>query len=275
VINRLLGIPENASEHGYQIDHIIEFSHWFMLILFVGWSCFFLYTLFRFHRSRNPKADYVGAKGSLSTHIEFGVVLVEAVLLLGFAIPLWAKRVNEFPVDSKETVQVHVIGEQFGWTMHYPGADGAFGKRHPRFLTESNTIGRDPNDPNGKDDIQSWNDLHLPLNRPAIITLYSKDVIHNFALVHMRIAQDAIPGSSIPMWFKPVRTGSYEVICGQLCGAGHSQMKARLNVDTPEEYQEWLKERQQLAASAAAAPAPSAPAAPTANPVPTPAPQAH
>src|SRR5437764_10837058 len=97
LINELIGLPPNASEHGYQIDHIIEFSHWFMAALFVGWSAYFVYVLFRFHQKRHPKADYHGVKSGISTHLEFSVVLIDAVLLVGFAIPISAKRVNQFP----------------------------------------------------------------------------------------------------------------------------------------------------------------------------------
>src|SRR6202023_3775679 len=90
LINEFLGQPPNASEHGYQIDHIIEFAHWFMGALFVGWSLFFLFVLIRFHKSRHPKADHAGVKSGISTHLEFSCVLIEAVLLIGFAILLWA-----------------------------------------------------------------------------------------------------------------------------------------------------------------------------------------
>ena len=94
------------------------------------------------------------------------------------------------------------------------------------------------------------------VDRPVIIELSSKDVIHNFALPHMRMAQDAIPGQVIPMWFKPIKTGNYEVICGQLCGLGHYSMKGMLVVDNPAEYQAWLKERAELSGSQTA-PAPA------------------
>jgi len=80
MLNRLMGIVPNASEHGYLVDHMLEFCHWFMAILFVGWSCFFFYTIWRFHRGRNPKANYHGVQSKASAHIEFMVVLIEAVL---------------------------------------------------------------------------------------------------------------------------------------------------------------------------------------------------
>jgi cytochrome c oxidase subunit II len=247
LINELIGMPPNASEHGYQIDHIIEFSHWFMGALFVGWSAFFVYVLLRFRRSKHPVADHEGVKSGISTHLEFAVVLIEAVLLIGFAIPLWAKRVNSFPED-KDAIVVHAIGQQFNWTFHMPGPDGVFGRRDVALVTNSNSLGLDPNDPASKDDIVVLGELHVPKDRPVIIELSSKDVIHNFALPHMRSAQDAIPGQIIPMWFKPIKTGNFEVVCGQLCGLGHYSMKGMLVVDEPAEYQAWLKEKAELAA---------------------------
>ena len=251
LINELIGLPPNASEHGYQIDHIIEFSHWFMGALFVGWSAFFIYVLLRFHKSRHPVADHEGVKSGISTHLEFAVVLIEAVLLIGFAVPLWAKRVNQFPPD-KDAIVVHAVGQQFNWNYHLPGPDGQFGKRELGLVSNSNPLGLDTSDPAAKDDIVTSQELHVPVDRPVIIELSSKDVIHNFALPHMRMAQDAIPGQIIPMWFKPIKTGSYEVICGQLCGLGHYSMKGMLVVDNPAEYEAWLKERAELSGTATA-----------------------
>jgi cytochrome c oxidase subunit II len=253
LINELIGLPPNASEHGYQIDHIIEFSHWFMGALFVGWSVFFVYVLLRFRKGKHPVADHEGVKSGISTHLEFAVVLIEAVLLIGFAIPLWAKRVNQFP-DDKDAIVVHAVGQQFNWNFHLPGPDGQFGRRDVALVSNSNPLGLDPKDPAAKDDIVTLGELHVPVDRPVIIELSSKDVIHNFALPHMRMAQDAIPGQLIPMWFKPIKKGSYEVICGQLCGLGHYGMKGMLVVDDPAEYQAWLKERAELSGSQTAPP---------------------
>jgi cytochrome c oxidase subunit 2 len=253
LINEFLGLPPNASEHGYQIDHIIEFSHWFMGALFFGWSAFFTFVLIRFRKGRHPVADHEGVKSGISTHLEFAVVLIEAVLLLGFAIPLWAKRVNQFPPD-KDALVVHAIGQQFNWNFHLPGPDGQFGRRRVDLVTNSNPLGLDSIDPAAKDDIVVLGELHVPVDRPVIVELSSKDVIHNFALVSMRIAQDAIPGQMIPMWFKPIKAGTYEIICGQLCGLGHYGMKGSLVVDTPADYQAWLKERVELSGNQSAPP---------------------
>ncbi len=259
LINEFLGQPPNASEHGFQIDHIIEFSHWFMGALFLGWSAFFIFVLIRFRKGRQPVADHEGVKSGISTHLEFAVVLIEAVLLIGFAIPLWANFANEFP-DSKDAIVVHAVGQQFNWNFHLPGPDGQFGRRDLYLVSNSNPLGIDSAESAAKDDIVATGELHVPVDRPVIVEISSKDVIHNFALPAMRAAQDAIPGQVIPMWFRPIKTGSYEIVCGQLCGLGHYSMKGLLVVDTPEDYQAWLKERAELSGNVTAPPAMDRPA---------------
>src|SRR5260370_7862645 len=111
LMNEFLGQPPNASSHGYQIDHIIEFCHWFMGALFLGWSAFFIFVLIRFRKSRHPAADHQGVKSGISSHLEFSVVLIEAVLLLGFAIPLWPKPSHNFPPPN-EALLVHFFAPQ-------------------------------------------------------------------------------------------------------------------------------------------------------------------
>jgi len=239
--SKFLGIPENYSAHGGQVDHLIDVVHWFMAALFVGWSLFFLFCLFRFWHRRNPKASYEGVRNHISTHIEIGVVIVEAVLLFGFAFPLWADRVDSFDkVQKMDPIRVRVVGWQFGWTYHYAGADGKFGRTDPRLISGTNELGIDYNDPNAQDDFTSPI-LKLPVERPAVLNITSKDVIHNFSLVPMRIQQDAIPGKEIPMWFTPVRPLETFVVCGQLCGEGHGNMVGSMEVIAPKEFESWFK----------------------------------
>jgi len=258
MLNKLLGMPQNASEHGFQVDQMLEFVHWIMLVLFVGWSTFFIITLIRFHKSRNPKADYHGVKSKASTHIEFMVVLVESVFLLGFGIPLWGKRVSGPKPEGGDVERVRVVAEQYLWNFHYAGADGVFGRQKADLVSASNAIGLDYEDPAAKDDIVVRNEMHIPVNRPVITEIMSKDVIHSFSLQHMRIGQDATPGMMSPIWFKPIRTGEFEIICGQLCGKGHYLMRGNMVVDSAEDYKAWLAEN-------APKQAPVTPAAPAAG----------
>ena len=123
--------------------------------------------------------------------------------------------------------------------------------RPPRMavsVSNSNPLGLDSNDPAARTISSCSENCTCRSIGRSLSSLSSKDVIHNFACPHMRMAQDAIPGQVIPMWFKPIKTGSYEVICGQLCGLGHYSMKGMLVVDTPADYQAWLKERRNFPA---------------------------
>jgi len=236
-----LGMQVNASSHGAAIDNMMSLVHWLMFLLFVIWAPYFIYVLIRFRQKKNPKASYTGAKGKFSSYLEIGVILAEAILLVGFAFPIWANLKNDFPDEDSSTV-VHVVAEQFAWNIHYPGPDGVFGRRDINLVdTDSNPLGLDRNDPYAADDINTINELHLPVNKPVIVYLTSKDVIHCFALPTMRVKQDVIPGINIPVWFKPIKTGDYEISCAQLCGLGHFRMRGYLTIQTEEEFQSWIQ----------------------------------
>ena len=133
-----------------------------MIALFVGWLTYFAYALFRFRRSRNPKADYHGVKNHASSYIEGAVALVEGVLLLGIAVPYWARAVDKFP-SKAEATEVQVVAQQFAWNIRYTGKDGEFGRQDMHLVTPENVFGVDPNDPKGKDDVQTLNEMHVPL----------------------------------------------------------------------------------------------------------------
>ena len=89
-------MPHDASVQGHEVDELIIYVHILMGILFVGWIGYFFYVIMRFHKSRNPTADYVGVKSHASTYVEGIVAVFEAVLLIGFAIPVWSSAVDKF-----------------------------------------------------------------------------------------------------------------------------------------------------------------------------------
>lgn len=238
-----LGQPINASAHGAEVDNMMLILHIFMLVLFVGWAVFFGYCLIRFRKSKQPTANYLGVQKHTSSYLEAGVAIFEAVLLIGFSVPLWANRVQPPKEELQNPFIVHVIAQQFAWNIHYPGADGKWGRRDAKQIGASNAIGLDRNGPDAKDDIVSFNELHIPVNRPVIIHLTTKDVVHSFFLPEMRIKQDVIPGMSIPVWFTPIKTGQWEIACAQLCGNSHYSMKGYIYVDTPQDFDQWLKEQ--------------------------------
>src|SRR5262249_43090626 len=109
IMTEWMGLPALASANGAEIDSLIGWMHIFMLVLFVGWGSFIVYALVRFRRSRNPVANYTGVKSHMSSYLEGGVAVVEAILLFAFSIPLWAARVDKMPAASDSLV-IQVTG---------------------------------------------------------------------------------------------------------------------------------------------------------------------
>jgi cytochrome c oxidase subunit II len=248
--SELLGLPENYSAHGGSVDHMIMVVHWFMLALFVGWTTFFFICLYKFWHRRNPKASYDGVRSHLSSHMEVAVIIIEAVLLLGFAFPLWNERVDSWAkIKEMNPVRVRVVGWQFGWTYHYPGLDGKFGRTDPALISGSNDLGIDYTDPNAHDDFVTPV-LKIPAKRPSVLNISTKDVIHNYAIVPMRVQQDAIPGKEIAMWFTPVKPMETYVVCAQLCGDKHGDMVGIMEVVPGEEYTTWAETQSKTALDA-------------------------
>jgi len=236
-MSRFLPVP--ASAHAGQIDLVLTLVHVLMLVMFVGWSGYFAWVLFRFRSSRHPRAHHAGATGRFALGTEVGVVVAEVVLLVVFALPLWFSRTGASPADANAVV-VRVIAEQFAWNVHYPGADGRFGTTSIALVTPSNPIGLDRKSEFGADDIVLLSEMHLPINRPVVIQLSSKDVIHSFGVPAMRVKQDAIPGLLSPVWFTPTVAGDFEIACSQLCGLGHYRMRGVITVESDEAYRKFL-----------------------------------
>jgi len=247
---KVLLMPPLASKNGQGVDDLVVYVHWLMIALFLGWMVYFLYAIYRFHGRRHPKADYVGVTNHASSYIELAVAGVEAVLLVFIAVPLWAKAVDKFPAADKSTV-VQIVAQQYAWNARYAGPDGIFGKQDMNFVSGTNVFGVDASDPNGKDDIQTLNEIHVVVNKPVIVYLSSKDVIHSLKIISMRVCQDAIPGLRIPLWFTPTRTGVYQINCAQLCGPSHAEMSGGfLTVESQADYDKWLASKSQAANTA-------------------------
>ncbi len=253
-----LGLPSVGSSHGIEMDYMQGWVHWLMLVLFIGWGTFFIFTVIKFRSNANKNADYEGVKSQFSKYAEIAVIAFEAFLLVGFAYPIWSDAKTDVPNVDDNTIEVRVIAQQFAWNIHYPGADGKFGITRPELVDEeTNPVGIDRNSPTGADDIVTINQLHLPVNKLAMIYLSSKDVIHSFFLPEMRVKQDAIPGMSVPVFFTPTKTTEnflneikgtardgqgYEIACAQLCGNSHYRMRGFLTVDSEEDFNAFLIE---------------------------------
>ena len=247
-------LPPNISAHGAEIDNLIALLHWFMAILFVGWGIYLVYCLIRFRGRPGHAADISEKHFVIPQYLEVAILAIEACLLIFFSAPIWAKVKRDFPAEV-DSVVLNVTAEQFTWTVHYPGKDGRFGAMKPELMDGTNPIGLDREDATAKDDIISPNVLNIPVNKPIIVHLRSKDVIHSFFLPVMRVKQDVIPGMEIPIWFQAKETGKFEIGCAQLCGVGHTQMRGFFNVMTQADYDAWIAEETKSLMADSSAPA--------------------
>ena len=254
-VSQLLGLPELASKHGADVDKLILYVHYLMIVLFIGWSAFFIYTLWRFRQRKNAKANYSGVTGHASNYLEAAVAAVEIILLVGFAVPLWAKVVDDFPKES-QSVNVRVIGQQFSWTARYPGPDGKFGQQDVALVSSANPFGLyqldgkfKDRDPDGKDDVTAAIEMAVPVGTNVIVSVTSLDVIHSFKVGPLRVTQDALPGLRIPLHFVATKTNTFQITCAQLCGNGHSTMKGTIKVLPQDQFETWLKSKQGASAA--------------------------
>ena len=232
-------MPPDVSADGHKIDSLINYVHIFMAVLFVPWGIFMVYCLVRFRQRQGHRAVTAQVKAKPAKYAEVAVVVVEAVLLLSFSIPIWASVKNDIPSDDENPLVVRVVAEQFAWNFHYPGDDGVFGRTGPEHIdTALNPVGLDPTDPNGTDDFSSG-EFGLQVDRPTICRISSKDVIHGFGIPVLRVKQDAIPGMQIPVWFTATKTGTYQVACAQLCGNNHYKMSAPMKIWTQADFDAW------------------------------------
>jgi cytochrome c oxidase subunit 2 len=237
MIDRFL--PIAGSAHAADLDGVLLGVHTHMAIQGVAWGLFFVYVLVRFRRGAHPRARHAGLRPLLPLAAIGMVIAGDVVLLATAALPAWFAR-SAPPPATPAPLEIRVTAEQFAWNIHYPGPDGRFGKTSTALIGAANPVGLDRTDPDARDDIALLNVLTLPLGRPVVIHLASRDVIHSFTLNEMRVRQDAVPGMTSRTWFTPIVTGRWDIACSQLCGLGHYRMRGEYAVLSAGDWEKWL-----------------------------------
>jgi cytochrome c oxidase subunit II len=237
-----------ASNWSY-IDDTISLTFWITGIVFAAVILFMAYCVFRFRHREGSKAAYEPE----SARLEWWLTVVTAVGVAAMLAPglfVWDQFVN-VPAEATE---VEVVGQQWQWSFRLPGKDGRLGESDTGNVSPENPLGLNRDDPNGQDDvIIEADDLHLPVGKPLKVLLRSIDVLHDFYVPEFRAKMDMIPGTVTYFWFTPTRTGTYEVLCFELCGLGHPDMRGIVVVDEANEYQAWLDGQTTFAQMAAMA----------------------
>jgi len=221
-----------------KMDDTVNLTFWVTGAVFVAVNLFMAYAIVRYRHRKGVerRAEYEPEYKKLEWWL-IGVTSVGVIAMLAPGLAVWAKFVTVPP----EATVVEALGQQWSWNFRLPGPDGVLGAIDASLIGPGNTFGMDPNDPRGKDDVLvDGAELHLPLGKPVKVLLRSKDVLHDFTVPQFRVKMDMVPGMITYLWLTPTRTGSYEILCEEMCGVAHFAMRGRVVVDDDKTYQAWL-----------------------------------
>lgn len=253
-------IASNWSE----IDDALQISIWICGFFFVALNLFLAVAVFRYRHRPGQRAAFAPESTALERRLTVWTAAGIAVLLAP-GLMAW----NRFVAVPEDAAAVEAFGEQWRWSFRFPGPDGVLGTASVRHVTPENPFGLNPKDPYARDDVLiEGSDLHLPVGKPVKLLLRSKDVLHDFYVPHFRAKMDLVPGVVTYFWMTPTRTGTYEILCAELCGVGHHQMRGTVTVDSEPAFRAWLADQPSFSQLMAETPA----ASPAAQPEPSKAP---
>jgi cytochrome c oxidase subunit 2 len=239
--------PPIASNWDY-IDHTIIITFWITGTVFAAVILFMAYCVLRFRHREGRRAAYEPESKKLELWLTV-VTSVGVAAMLAPGLFVW----HRFVTVPAEATEFEVVGQQWLWSFRLPGEDGRLGAASTENVTADNPLGLSPDDPAGQDDVLvQGGDLHLPVGKPLKVLTRSIDVLHNFYVPEFRAKMDMVPGMVTYFWFTPTRTGTYEILCFELCGVGHPSMRGAVVVEEESDYQAWLQEQQTFAQLSAA-----------------------
>jgi cytochrome c oxidase subunit 2 len=235
------GLPPCVTVHGEKIDSLFMIIFWLTAVVFLVTQVTYVYFLIAYRKRPGHKAYYSHGSNTLEVIWTTAPTIVFLLLAI-YGNRLWEEIHSPAPANA---LVVDVSSYQFGWQMRYPGISGNLAPMDVRKITDQNPFGTDAADPLTAQDVITT-ELVIPVGRPVHLLLHSRDVIHSFYVPEFRLYQDCVPGRTIGwVWFQATRTGDFQLACNQLCGTGHYNMKAPIRVVSEEEFQKWLKPRQQ------------------------------
>ncbi len=225
------------------IDHTISLTFWITGIVFVAVVLFTAYCVWAFHHTEDRQAIYEPENKKLELWLTVATGIgVAAMLAPGLFV--W----GQFVSVPKDATEIEVVAQQWQWSYRLPGKDGKLGGSDARNISAENPLGLNRQDASGQDDVVvEGGEIHLPIGKPVKMVLRAVDVLHDFYVPELRAKMDAIPGMITYFWFTPTRTGSFDVLCAELCGVGHAQMRGTLIIDNETDYRAWLDQQKTFA----------------------------
>jgi cytochrome c oxidase subunit 2 len=211
--------PQNVSSFGGEIDHLFDLIMWMVAFTFIVTEVALAWFVWKYSAKRADKGVFT--HGSHKLEMLWTAIPAVALLFIAFSqMGTWAKIKFEknFPQSGPYTLEkplAEVWASQFDWRFRYAGADGVLG-----------TV----------DDVESAYEFVVPVHTDVVFRLRSRDVIHSFFVPEFRLKQDALPGHTIPVWFKAEKEGIYDLVCAELCGWGHYKMAGQVRVVSESEF---------------------------------------
>jgi cytochrome c oxidase subunit II len=167
------------------------------------------YALWKFKAKPGDESDGEPIHGN--TKLEIAWTVIPTIIVLFGAAYSWVV-LDEIEAKEKDSMRVDVFAQQFAWSFGYPG----------------------------KDNVWNEGELHVPVDRQVEFKLHGLDVIHSFWVPEWRIKKDAVPGITTTATVTPNKVGTYQLICTELCGFGHSTMRATVVVEPPSDFRKWV-----------------------------------
>ncbi|MBB4640347.1 cytochrome c oxidase subunit II [Rhizorhapis suberifaciens] len=227
-----------ASNWG-SLDDALNITLWICAVAFILLNLFMAWALWKYRHKAGNRAHYEPENASLEKRLTFWTAIGIAGMLAPGLIA-WSQYVTV----PKDASVVEATGQQWQWSFRLPGPDGVLGTAAVGHITPDNSFGLNPRDPFGRDDLLvETNELHLPIGKPVKMVLRSKDVLHDFYVPQFRAKMDLVPGIVTYFWMTPTKTGSYEILCAELCGVGHHEMRGTVVVESPQAYEKWLSDQ--------------------------------
>ena len=238
-----VALPQDISTHGGEIDKQIDETMIEAGLSFLAAQLVLGFFVWQSAGKKEKDGPLKNFPGGAKYLVIAAVLLVgaEAIALGAIGTKAWGKVY--FQPASADALPIQAQAGQFAFYFRYAGADGKFGAIHPEKIDEgnSNFFGLDPeNDIPARDDITSAT-LVIPVNKEVHLMLHAKDVGHSLYVRELRIQQDFVPGLDLSLHFTATKVGKYEIVCTQLCGLGHYNMKAYLEVMSQDDFDKWLK----------------------------------
>jgi cytochrome c oxidase subunit II len=225
------------------IDNTILITFWITGLVFTAVVLFMAYCVFRFRHDKQTRAAYQPESKKLEWWLTVTTAVGVAVMLAP-GLFVW----HQFVTVPEGASELEVVGQQWRWSFRLPGKDGRLGQADTQKVSSENPLGLNPYDLNGQDDIViDGEDLHMPVGKPVKVLLRSIDVLHDFYVPEFRAKMDFVPGVVTYFWLTPSRTGTFDILCAELCGVGHPQMRGTVIVEDESAYQTWLQKQKTFA----------------------------